>query len=134
MEENVVPQPPIPTPVIPVSNTVRNICEPLYQAKGWIKLLGILSIVYGVFMILTLWGILICWLPIWMGILLLGISKMVELAYQTNNEADMIDAQRKLKTYFTIQGVLAMIGLIVVGIGFVFAASLLGSIIGSALR
>ena len=107
MENPEIPQQ--STPVISVSYTVWHISEPLYQARGWMKLLGILAIVYGVFMVLTIWGILICWLPIWMGMLLLGSSKLIELSYQSNNEEDMIDAQHKLKTFFTIQGVLAMI-------------------------
>ena len=134
MEDQEFSQPHIPTPAAVPNITVRRISEPLYQARGWMKLLGILAIIYGVFMVITIWGILICWLPIWMGMLLLGSSKLVELAYQSNNEADLIEAQQKLKTFFTIQGVLALIGLIVIALSLIFAASFLGSLIGGAFR
>ena len=96
---------------------VKKMSIDLYQAKGWLKLLGILNIVYGVISIFSLWGILIGWLPIWMGILLIKAGNEIEAAQLTGEPMHMEVSLAKLKTYFTIQGVMAILGLIVIGIG-----------------
>jgi hypothetical protein len=49
---------------------VRELSVPLFQAKGWLKFLGILSIIGGVFQALTIVGIIYAWIPIWSGVLL----------------------------------------------------------------
>ena len=54
----------------PTTNHVHTIGAPLYNAKGWMKFVGVLSIIYGVLVALSIIGILIAWLPIWIGILL----------------------------------------------------------------
>ena len=46
------------------SQVVREVSAPLFEAKGWMKFLGVLMILYGVLMIMTIVGIVICWLPI----------------------------------------------------------------------
>ncbi len=88
---------------------VRRISEPLYRAKGWIKLAGILLIVQGVFSILSIWGILICWLPIWMGVILMSASNELETAYATEDEAALTTSMGKLGTYFKIFGIFAIV-------------------------
>jgi len=40
------------------------------QSRGWLKFIGLLSLIYGIITALTIVGILIAWLPIWMGVLL----------------------------------------------------------------
>ena len=45
-------------------SVLQQMLEPLYRAKGWLKFVGVLSIIQGVLSILSIWGILICWLPI----------------------------------------------------------------------
>ena len=49
---------------------IKEISLPIYQSKGWMKLIGVLSIVWGVLSALTIVGLLIAWLPIWMGVVL----------------------------------------------------------------
>ncbi len=102
-------------------NSVEKLSIPLYQAKGWMKLLGVLSIIYGILIIFSIWGILICWLPIWMGVLLNKSANAIEIAQRHGDSIQFQLALDKLKTYFTIQGVLALIGLIIIGIGIVIA-------------
>jgi hypothetical protein len=100
---------------------VRDLSAPLYQAKGWIKLVGVLSIVGGVLYVITIWGILICWLPIWMGVLLLKVASAAEEAHRGGNKADLATVMAKLKTYFTITGILALIGIVIAVIAFAVA-------------
>lgn len=107
----------------PVSadDAVKALSLPLYEAKGWMRLLGVLSIISGIFSIFTIWGILVCWIPIWVGIILMKAAGAVEIAHHSNDRTQFIACLCQLRTYFTLQGVLMLIGIIVGVIGFIIA-------------
>ena len=90
---------------------VQQASLPLYEARGWLKFLGILSIIQGVLAALSIVGIILCWLPIWLGMLLLGSANRLEQAAQSGQVVVFVEAQRKLKTYFIINGVMTLVGL-----------------------
>lgn len=98
---------------------IRQISNSLYSAKGWMKLSGVLLIINGVFIALTIIGILIAWLPIWMGVLLFQSAGAVERAYNSEDEAALVESLSKLKTYFVIMGVLSLIGIVLAALSFV---------------
>ncbi len=100
---------------------IQELNLPLYQAKGWMKLLGVLSFIYGVLSIFTIVGIIFCWLPIWVGILLFKAGSEAELAQSTGDKVHFVEALNKIKTTITIYGVLALIGLIVGGLSLLIA-------------
>ncbi|MBD3349380.1 MAG: hypothetical protein GF400_09335 [Candidatus Eisenbacteria bacterium] len=91
---------------------IREISTPLFTAKGWLKLLGVLMIIEGALMVLTIVGIIICWLPIWIGVLLLRSAGSIEVAQLSGDKVQFVEAMRRLKTVFTIYGVLALLALI----------------------
>ena len=91
---------------------VREISAPLFQAKGWMKLLGVLMIIGGILQAITIVGIIICWLPIWVGVLLLKAASGTELAQMSGSKHELIGVMSKLKTVFTIYGVLALIAIL----------------------
>ena len=92
-------------------STIREVSLPLYGSKGWIKFLGILMIIYGALVALSIVGIIIAWLPIWLGILLVRTADSMNQAHLAGDKMAMIKAQNSLSTYFTIYGVLALIGI-----------------------
>ena len=92
---------------------IREVSAPLYSAKGWMKFLGILMIIYGAMLAITIVGLLVCWLPIWVGVLLFQSATAVEAAQAGGNKMELYGALSKLRTYFTIYGVLTLISLIV---------------------
>lgn len=94
------------------AGVVRELSIPLYQCKGWIKLVGVMFIIGGALYALTIVGIIIAWLPIWQGVLLIQSAGAVEQAYQSGNRNAMTRSLLKLKTYFIIMGVLTLIGII----------------------
>jgi len=106
-------------------HVVKEVSGPLFGAKGWMKFLGVMMIIYGVLMVLTIWGILICWLPIWMGILLFKAGAAIELAATAGNKSALYEAMEKLKTYFTVQGILALIGIVIMVITMIVAGGLI---------
>ena len=94
-------------------NLVKEISLPLYNSKGWIKLLGILMLVYGILVALSIVGLLIAWLPIWLGILLIQTSSKIQQAQNSGNKIALMNAQKSLSTYFTVYGALALVGIII---------------------
>jgi hypothetical protein len=98
-----------PAPSGEAGQVVREVSSPLFAAKGWMKFLGVLSIIQGAMMAVSIVGIVICWLPIWIGVLLFQAASGVETAQATGSTMELHAALSKLKTYFTINGVLALI-------------------------
>lgn len=97
---------------------IQLLSEPLYRAKGWMKLVAVMMIIYGVLTALTIVGILIAWLPIWMGVLLFQSAGQVEIAFNASDEGALLTSLGKLKTYFTIMGILTLIGIVLFVLGF----------------
>ncbi len=93
-------------------NLVSEMSYPLYNGKGWLKFYGIITIISGVISALSIVGILYAWLPIWLGVLINGAANKVETAYNTGNKYAFIEAQRKLNTYFVINSVIILVGLV----------------------
>ena len=104
------------------ANVIKEVSIPIYQARGWMKLLGILNIIGGVFAALTIVGIIIAWLPIWMGVILFQAGSATEQAYYSGDKYSLAKSLNQLKLYFTINGILALIG---IGIWVIFFIVLL---------
>lgn len=96
----------------PSEQLVKELSEKAAGSSGWMKFLGVLMVIYGVFLIFSIWGILICWLPIWLGILLFRAAGDAELASR-GAPKQLLEYVRRLNRYFMIQGILALIGVIV---------------------
>ncbi len=76
--------------------------------KGWLKLLGILIIISGVPNVLVLIGIL----QIWLGVVLFQAGSRAEQFLVSKSSDDLAEFASKLKTFFVVNGVLALIGII----------------------
>ena len=112
------------------NETVRRVIRPLDESRGWMKLLAVMLYVVGGVYAITIIGLLVAWLPIWMGYLLWKSAAAAEAANVTGNENDAIESLGRLKTLFTIQGILAIISigftllmLIIMVAGFIAASS-----------
>jgi hypothetical protein len=101
-----------PEAVMEDNTIIKELSLPIYQSRGWMKLLGVMSIIGGALMVFTIVGIVICWLPIWLGVLLFKAGSAVEGAQLNGDKAKLVESLEKLKTYFVINGVLTLIGLI----------------------
>ncbi len=95
------------------SRLLKDLASPLFKAQRWIKLFGWMMIGNGVLSIFTGWGILICWLPIWMGVLLLKAGKSIDLAGRNGDRSQFVLAQEKLKVFFTVNGILLLVSIVV---------------------
>ena len=88
---------------------LRQLLQTSNSMTGWLKFLGIINIISGALTALSLWGIIIAWLPIWLGILLLQASQRISNARFSNNEGELVGMMEKLRLYFIIQGVLIIV-------------------------
>ena len=102
------------------SSLIRDLSMPLIEAKGWMKLLGIMMIIYGALVALTIFGLVVCWLPIWLGILLFKAAGYAETARMTGEKLQLVEALRKIRTFFVINGVMMLITLIFIALAFIF--------------
>ena len=102
------------------SFSIKELSFDLYTCTGWMKLVGIMAIISGAVQALTIFGIIIAWLPIWMGILLFQSANAIGRAYETDSKVAMKVSLSKLKTYFVITGVLTLIGIIILVLAFFF--------------
>jgi len=103
--------PPVPAPQD--SRMIQELSIPIYQARGWLKFLGVLSIIGGVGQALSIVGILFAWLPIWMGVLMFQAGSSIDSAGQFGDKFAFLRSMGNLKTYFMLQGVLTLIGIFV---------------------
>lgn len=113
------------------SALIRDLSMPLAAGKGWMKFLGIMFIIQGVFTALSIVGIIIAWLPIWLGILLNQSASAIERAQMSGDEAAMRMSMDKLRTFFAIQGVLMLIGIIMAVIGFFVWGAMIAAMISN---
>jgi len=82
---------------------------PIYQARGWLKFLGVMTIIGGIPSIFVLIGIL----QIWIGVLLFQAGSSLDSAGQFGDKFAFLRSLSSIKTYFVIQGVLTLIGILV---------------------
>ncbi len=93
--------------------TVKHFAEPLYKSRKWMKFAGVFSVINGIFLVFTIWGIIIAWIPIWMGIILYSASNHLQTATETNNQNELQISFAKLGKYFKLY----VISTLLAGIG-----------------
>ena len=76
------------------------------------KSLGVVMLVIGIVTALSIVGIVIAWLPIWLGVLLFQAAGRIETAFATEDAGLFRESLAKLKTSFVIQSVLLLIYLV----------------------
>ena len=92
---------------------LRTIILPLYEAKGWMKFLGGALVGIGIFYALTIVGLLIAWLLIWLGALLWQAGSRIDRAFANGEEAPISMAFGKLRRFFVVAGIAMAIYLVV---------------------
>ncbi|MBN1693848.1 hypothetical protein JW879_00425 [candidate division WOR-3 bacterium] len=98
--------------------------------NGWIKFLAIFSIAIGALYALSIFGIIIAWMPIWLGIILLKASKNCREVADGKVES-LGDTFNSLKTFFILTGIFTIISTALSVIWFIiFGIAMVGGILG----
>jgi hypothetical protein len=93
---------------------------------GWMKFMGIMTIIGGCFQALTIFGLVIAWLPIWMGVVLTKAGAKAGEYAEKGDFASLDGMTGQLKTYFTISGILMIVSFAMAVIVAIAWAVLLG--------
>lgn len=111
------------------SPSVQDLVQPLASGKGWMKFVGIMFIIQGALTAITIIGILIAWLPIWIGVLLMQSAGALERAQLSGDTLAVKEALARLRTYFVIQGVLYIVGIAVMVLYFIFFGAMFAAML-----
>jgi uncharacterized membrane protein HdeD (DUF308 family) len=91
--------------------TQQAISANVKASKGWLKFLGILSIIAGGLYALTLVGIVVAWMPIWVGIIMVQAGSRAQEYAERGDPKALAGYTGKIKTLFAIMGILTLISL-----------------------
>ncbi len=106
--------------------TLRKACQEAPRSSGWLKFLGVVFIIYAILLTLGTMGIgiVIAWLPVWLGVILFKAANDAEMA-AAGMSGHLVEYLKRLNKYFLIQGILMLLGVLmmlimmfVMGIGF----------------
>jgi len=98
--------------------------------NGWMKFLGIVYIISGGLSALTIFGIIIAWLPIWLGVILLKASNSTGEVGAGKIES-LGNMMGSLKPFFIVSGVFMIISVVFSVIWFmVMGFAMLGGFLG----
>ena len=92
---------------------IRAVSTPMFRTKGWLRFVGVMSIIYGILAVFTIWGILIAWLPIWMGVLLFQAAGAVEMAYTTGDQEQLVLSLDKIRLFFVLTGITTLVSVVI---------------------
>lgn len=95
--------------------------------KGWMKFMGIMSIIGGAINALTIVGILWAWLPIWLGVILTQAGSKADDYASKGDMASLEALTGKLKSYFTLSGIVMIVSMAMGIIGGIIWAILLAA-------
>ncbi len=75
----------------------------------WLRFLSVIYIFSGALTALTIIGIVVAWLPIWLGVLLFQAGDRAANAHQTGNPVALAELLDKLKMFFIISATTVII-------------------------
>ena len=97
---------------------VQMLLASLIKNSGWMKFLGVFLIVYGVIVCISVIGIVIGWIPIWLGVLLCSSADRLAAVNERDSAEDAVESIEKLSLFFKISGIVTLVyvGILVIGI------------------
>ena len=112
---------------------LAHVMEPLIRAIGWFKFLGVMMIIGGVLSAITITGIIVAWVPIWLGVLLFQCAGHLERGRRSGAQSYR-EATDKIRLAAKIWGILMIVYmvLIVLVIGFALVAGVSAFAINSS--
>ena len=114
----------------PSEQLVKYLCDNVAKSATWMKLLGVLLIIDGIIMLISVVGIIFCWLPVWLGVIIFKAAGDAEMANKGVPQ-QLGEYVRKINRFFLISGILALIYLVIALIFFfVFGLAAIWSSLG----
>lgn len=92
----------LPTPDAAARNNAK-------AMTGWMKFIGVMTIIGGCLQVLSIVGLVVAWLPIWMGVVLTKAGTKAGEYADKGDFASLEGMTGQLKTYFTISGIMIIV-------------------------
>jgi hypothetical protein len=86
-----------------------SILEPLLRSTGWTKFIGVMFIIIGCLGVLSIWGIIFAWIPIWMGVVLVRYSNLLREGVRAGDAEKCRQSMDRLRLFFKIFGILMIV-------------------------
>jgi len=101
---------------------IRRVVDPLARAGGWMKFLAVISVLGAIYaVVVAWWTVFWMWLQIWLAFLLWKAADGASRASDSGDNEQLREGLDRLRLYFKISGVLALLGLISGLLGLCFA-------------
>lgn len=95
-------------------DVAKELLAPLLRARGWMRFLAVVTVLFGISMVFTGWGILIFWLPVWAGVALWQAAGALEgLESDSADPSEIRRGLDRLRLWFVLQGVFTAISVTV---------------------
>lgn len=104
----------------PSEDLIRKLAMVASDSTGWMKFLGVMLVLAGIMLIVSIWGILICWLPIWAGIVLFKAAGDADMASR-GAPTRLLELLQKNNKFFMILGIFALIMIVILIAIFIIA-------------
>jgi len=108
---------------VPDEEVLNQLKNTAVAMSFWLKILGIVMIVGGALTALSIVGIVIAWLPIWLGVLLVQAGDRAQGMQYSANLNQLLLLLEKLKTYFVVSGVVTVVSIAFSVLSFVMMIS-----------
>jgi hypothetical protein len=101
---------------------IKYVSRPLASASGWMKFLAIVSVLGAIYAVVVAgWTVFWMWLQVWLAFLLWKAANGASRASDSGNDEQLRGGLDRLRLYFKISGVLALLGLTSGILGLCFA-------------
>ena len=98
--------------------TLTELFEPISSRSKWMRFLGILLIVYGVFIALSIIGLVVAWIPIWLGLLLVRAADASKNLIITEDADYAVELSENIGKFIKISGIVVLVWLVLTVVTF----------------
>ncbi len=103
------------------SDTMARLAERARSMSGWLQFMGVVTLGAAIPSVLSIVGIVVAWLPIWLGVLLFQAGT----AARRGTDDELIRMIERLRLYFIVQSVVVIVALVVFAVAFAFFGSIM---------
>lgn len=107
---------------------VKYLAMAMVTHAGWIKFAGIMMIISGALACLSITGIIIGWLPIWMGVVLCNAANLARDSADRASKTLLFQAIERLGFYFKLTGILTIVMIVIYVVLIIFVIIAIGSV------
>jgi type IV pilus assembly protein PilA len=109
--------PPTPTPMSAYApaaapggeqETIKSLAATLASSSGWMRFFAIMMYIAGGLYVLTIWGVLIAWAPIWLGVIVWRAATRADAARASGRKEDLNGALDSVRLYYKLMGILSI--------------------------